>query len=89
MGVVSFFLRLLATAATAPLPVEASAENGDDREDVVGEVLFGGVFVVCVHDDRRVVLFEHELDKIVCKAAEAVLVGNVHAAYTPLSRELK
>jgi len=77
-GVAAFLGRLLATAAAAPLAVEASAENGDDREDVVGELLLGGVCVVCVHDDRRAVLPEYELDKLVCEAAEAVSVGNVH-----------
>ena len=87
-GAAAFFGRLLAATAAAPFAVEASAEHGDDRDDVIGEVLFGGLCVVCLHDDFGTVLREYELDEIVRESAEAVFVGNVHASYTPLIREL-
>jgi len=78
----AFFLLPGGSVAAAAFPVEASAENGDDREDVVGEFALwsGGVLVVFVHDDICSVLFKYELDKLVPETAEAVFVGNVHCA---------
>ena len=72
----------LAPVASAALAVEASAKNGDDGKDVLGELELGGggggVTVVCVHDDLRTVPAENVLEEIECKPAEPVFVGNVH-----------
>ena len=73
------FALLFATGA-ATFFVEASAKNGDDRHDVVGEVFFSDVCVVCFHDDFCTVCFEYELDKIEAESAEAIFVGNAHDA---------
>lgn len=73
----------LAPVASAALAVEASAKNGDDGKDVLGELELGGgggggVTVVCVHDDLRTVPAENVLEEIECEPAEPVFVGNVH-----------
>ena len=42
-GALSFVFALLFATGAATLSVEASAENGDDRQDVVGKIFFGGI----------------------------------------------
>ena len=42
-GAWSFAFALLFATGAASFPVEASAENGDDRHDVVCKIFFGGV----------------------------------------------
>ena len=42
-GALSFVFDLLFATGAATLPVESSAENGDDRHDVVCKIFFGGV----------------------------------------------
>ncbi len=72
-------LGVAASASCAPGAVEAGVENGDDRENVLGQLAFGGGReVVCLHVDLRSVLTEYVLDKIVCEAAPGVAMGNAH-----------
>ena len=83
-------------AAAAARSVNARAENGDDREEVVGElplaIVFrrlgvgGGIQRRCVHDDARSATTEHVLETIVCEAAQAVAVGNIQRAYSSRKR---
>jgi hypothetical protein len=40
----------------------------------------------CVHDDVRSATTENELETIVCEAAQAVTVGNIHRAYSSRKR---
>ena len=42
-GAVSFVFDLLFATGATTLPVETSAEKGDDRHDVVCKIFFGGV----------------------------------------------
>jgi hypothetical protein len=48
--------------------VDASAKNGDDRENVVRELTFGGVMTVYFHDDLHTVLLENVLEHFVCES---------------------
>ena len=71
---------LFAPFATAAPAVETCPENGNDRDEVLGKFVLGGVCVVCFHDDFCAVRFENRLEEIVCKAAKSVFVGNTHAS---------
>ena len=76
----SLSLLSLATLA-ASLAVETSAKNGDDGKQVLCELLLGGgMFILCVHNDRRTMRRENVLDEIVCEAAKSVFVGNMHVS---------
>ena len=93
LAVLARFLGFAGAAAppsAAALAVQASPENGEDSEDVVGKLaLGGGVLVVLVHDDRRAVVLAYALDKVVCEAAQAVSVGNMHESYTARKDEFQ
>jgi hypothetical protein len=59
--------------------VETSAENGDDRDNVLCKFrLSGGWNVTCLHVDLDAMLEEYKLEQIECEAAKAVSVGNTH-----------
>ena len=71
------------SGSTASTTVHACAKNGNDREDVLGKLALGGRCIVCFHCDFCSMVLEYVLDEVVCKAAKAVTVGNMHDSYTP------
>lgn len=86
----AFFLGALALAAALGAgAVKARAKDRDDGEDVVRKLALWGVSVVCFHDDFCAMLLEKPLEQIVCKAVQAVSVGNAHDSYTSRKRELQ
>jgi hypothetical protein len=57
------------TTESTAFAVDASVKNGDDGENVVRELPFGGVMAVCFHDDLHTVLLENVLEHFVCESA--------------------
>jgi hypothetical protein len=84
-----FALGAPSASLAAALAVELGPEDGDDGEDVFGEVLLVGSGFRSVDDDSCAVVGEDVLDEVVCEAAEAVAVRDVDSAKSAFECELE